>query len=159
MKFLTILIPTYNRSIKLLRLLNQIDFHLNRDENFSNLIDVIISDNGSHDDTFNIVNDFISSKSNFKYFLQDENKGFDNNIKFLYDIAESEFVWYFSDDDIIFENAFEEIINTLKKHNPDILLFSFAQPKTNKTLTFNASTPYYSTNEPNKIIDLKKKII
>lgn len=154
MKLLTILIPTYNRSTKLLRLLNQIELFINKDDRYLNLIEVIISDNGSNDNTSIILSDFIKNKNNFKFFLQNENKGFDNNIKFLYDIADSEFVWYFSDDDIIFENAFEEIINALQKQNPDILLFSFAQPKTNKILTFSAATSQYSTNEVNKIIEL-----
>ena len=154
MKLLSILIPTYNRSNKLLRLLKQIDIYLKIYENYSNLIDVIISDNGSSDNTFDIVNDFIAFKSNYKYFLQQENQGFDNNIKFLYNVAESEFVWYFSDDDIIFDHTFEKIIQGLQVHNPDILLFSFAQPKSNKNLTFKSNSPLYSTNEPNKIIEL-----
>lgn len=154
MKLLTILIPTYNRSSKLLRLLNQIDQYLNIDINYTNLIDVIISDNGSNDNTFDIVSNFMINKSNYKYFRHDENKGFDNNIKFLYNVAESEFVWYFSDDDIIFDYTFEKIIMTLQVYNPDILLFSFAQPKTNKILTFNSNKPLFTSYEPSEIIEL-----
>ncbi len=154
MKLLTILIPTYNRSKKLLRLLNQIDSYLNDDERFSEKIDVIISDNGSIDSTKNDVTDFIKFKKNFKYFRQNENKGFDNNIKFLYDVAVSEFVWYFSDDDIIFKGAFGEIINSLTYKNPDILLFSFAQPRTSKELTFNFPSSSFDIIEVSEIIEL-----
>lgn len=154
MKLLTILIPTYNRSNKLLRLLNQIYFYLNKDEKYSRIIDVIISDNGSIDNTKDDVTSFIKFKNNFKYFRQSENKGFDNNIKLLYDYADSEFVWYFSDDDILFEVAFDKIINSLTRKKPDILLFSFAQPHTNKELTFNFPSSSFDVIKVSEIIEL-----
>ncbi len=136
-----------------MRLLCQIDGFLNKDEKYKNCIEVLISDNGSKDDTAEVVKKFISSKNNYQLYLQGENKGFDINIKFLYGLANSKFVWYFSDDDILYDNAFEMIVNSLEQENPDLMLFSFAQPPNSLLRTFNFPNSHYSTNNISEIIE------
>lgn len=150
-KKISILIPTYNRSFYLSRLLNFIYDELNRLNLYSSF-EIIVSNNASTDETKKIVNESKLNKFNFKAYHQNQNIGFDKNVEFLYSKASSDYVWFFADDDIIFENTLLKVSNVINTHHPSVLLYSFQQPIGSLNKTFN-----YDTNI--KIFNDKKNII
>lgn len=139
---ISILIPTFNRRDKVVSLLNSLNQFINSKSEYVYSYEIIISDNCSTDGTNEAISEFISDKFNFRYYRQTTNVGFDCNIKFLYDKSTLDYVWYLSDDDIVNEDALGIIISTLSSETPDVLLFSFAQPRENKNLTFNVNEPF-----------------
>ena len=126
-KTFSILIPTFNRAEKLLRLLKIIEIETSI-LNVKTQIDVIVSDNASKDNTAKIMDEFTTTHFNFFYFRQTQNLGFDANIKFLYEKSRTDFVWYIADDDIPLPGSLLKVIETITEKDPDVLLFSFIQP-------------------------------
>lgn len=147
MKKLSILIPTFNRHSKLIRLLNQLEEFLINDNKLRDEVEILISDNCSPDITEEVVESFISGKKEFKYFRQEENLGFDGNVFFLFQNATSEFVWFFSDDDVILPGALQRIIFELNSHKLDLILFSFVQPLGSVIKTFNFSEKLFISSD------------
>ena len=151
MPTLSILIPTYNRVHKLLRLLKNIETEI-VDTNISDPIHVIVSDNGSSDDTQTEILHFKATKYKFSYFRQEKNIGFDGNVRFLYNKADTDYVWLFADDDILLPGAISMVIKGLKETGPDVLLFSFIQPPGSEFRTFNLPGQFEVITDPKEII-------
>ena len=108
---LTIAIPTYNRSRYLDLCLAQICKQLPGNEQ---LIELIVSDNSSTDNTEEIVKKYISQSHPIKYIKNKEDIGADRNIFQCYNIANSKYVLIFGDDDMLADNSINRIIATLK---------------------------------------------
>ena len=107
-KLLSICIPTYNRADYLKRLLDKIIPQILESEEE---IEICISNNGSTDNTCEIVIDFKEKHPNLiKYNENEKDLGFDRNVLKVVNMAEGEFVWTFSDDDLIVKNGLKEVI-------------------------------------------------
>lgn len=156
-KLLTIAIPTYNRADKLRRLLKKLEDQINLDS-LGSQIEILVSDNASTDNTPGVISEF-SENNNFKlkYFRQLSNLGFDFNCKFLYEKTQTDYVWFFSDDDIPLPCALSIILERLWGNKPDALIFSFEQPPETKVKAFNFSNNYEIFTEPSIIIELISK--
>ena len=124
---LTIAIPTYNRAAKLRRLLTVIQEEV-ATSCLQGSVVVLVSDNASIDETPSVASEFSDSNISLEYYRQPENLGFDGNLRFLYDKAQTDYIWYISDDEIPLPGSISTIYQTLQDTNPDVLLFSFAQP-------------------------------
>jgi len=114
---LTIAIPTYNRSDKLNKHLvniNTILFNYER----SNFIELLISDNCSTDETYEICkkHDAIDKNYTFTYLKNESNVGSERN--FIEAILKSsgKYVWLMGDDDTICDNSIEYIVNILENN-------------------------------------------
>lgn len=153
MSSLSIVIPSYNRASKLVRLLKNIEVNL-QESNLSDQIQVLVSDNASTDDTELQVTTFKTDRFRLDYFRQDKNIGFDGNVRFLYEAAKTNYVWFFSDDDILLPGAIATVLDGIKATQPDVLLFSFIQPPGSNTRTFNQSEEISVITNPKKIISL-----
>jgi glycosyltransferase involved in cell wall biosynthesis len=129
--FLTLAIPSFNRSAKLLSILRSIDGMLHN-LSFKEQIEIIVSNNGSSDSSAKDLESYLMqrprSASNLRVFNQATNIGFDLNVKFLYENARGQYLWFLSDDDILYPQAIERIFTELKARMPSILLFEFQQP-------------------------------
>lgn len=110
MKKLSICIPTYNRSTHLNNCLNSI--YLNG--KILEHIEICISDNNSSDDTFKIINSF-KNKINIKYNKNQNNIGVAKNILKTISMSNSEFCWVIGDDDLLFDNAVEEVLKKINE--------------------------------------------
>lgn len=137
MTFLSIAVPTYNRAYSLKKTLYSISSQIKSCPELINQVQVVVSDNGSGDDTEEVLAKFDSGVVNFRYYRQNENLGLDRNMRYLYNICDSEYVWYFSDDDVLYANAIKKIVAALQLQQPDALLFSFVQPVGSTQRTFN----------------------
>ena len=110
MKKLGICIPTYNRANTLLKQLNIIARAKNRSD-----FDIIVNNNGSTDD-YNLVKD-ICIKEGFKYVRNISNIGMVMNLANSFLLAKGyEYFWVLSDDDILFEDAIDRILEILNEN-------------------------------------------
>ncbi|MGD8778955.1 MAG: glycosyltransferase family 2 protein [Ignavibacteria bacterium] len=112
---LTIAIPTYNRasilSIALDKLLPQVT-------EFSDEIEVIISDNGSTDNTQEIIKNHTAqySKLNFKVYSQTFNTGYFGNFKKCRELSDGKYLWLLSDNEHLKGDAIKILLNIIKKN-------------------------------------------
>lgn len=149
---LSILIPTFNRANKLLRLLKSLESEVSH-LGVKTQIQVLVSDNASTDATPKILSEFSTVYFKFGYFCQTKNIGFDCNLRFLYHKAETDYVWYIADDDTPLPGAIETIFITLQDKNPDALLFSFIQPLGSTFRQFDFPEPIRLVKDPSLAIE------
>ena len=107
---LSICIPTYNRGwcIK-----QQIEMLSKSSSIQHGSVDVLISDNCSTDDTQLIVEEAILSGFNCTYIRNDANLGMDGNFISCFKKARGKYVWILGDDDFIYPESIEKIIEVL----------------------------------------------
>ena len=119
-KLLSICIPTFNRgdllAIQLQRLSDQIE-KLNINEN---LIEILISDNNSSDNTSNKIQHF-TKKKYIRYFFNKENIGPDANFLQLFQIAQGDYIWLLGDDDLFSSDIIDYLISKLSSKEIDYL--------------------------------------
>ncbi len=85
--------------------------------------EVIIIDDGSTDNSFNIINNFKNLRG-WK-ILQTENQGLGLTRNFGRSFAKSEYIYFLDSDDIINDNLIEHMRETINQYNkPDMILFS-----------------------------------
>lgn len=114
---LTIGIPTYNRPKKLKQCLISIEKQTLTDD-----IEILISIDGSTDDTESVVKKFISSsKFNIRYVKNKKNLGFDRNIINVYKNARGKYVWFLGDDDQMLTGGIKNIVKILKEEFPTVI--------------------------------------
>ena len=114
---LDILIPTYNRSAALVKNLDFLRDML-AGEKLLEKVQIIISDNGSPDNTESTVQKF--SKENerltIKYHRLPENRGIEANAVNVLSKAESEFVIWLGDDDFLPEKYLTFCFEKMEQH-------------------------------------------
>ena len=157
--FITISIPTYNRSIKLAAMLNDIRFCV-QNSFYKHNIKILVSDNGSDDNTLDILNYFKISFNeidiDFKYYSEYKNRGFDFNVFKCYENSNSDFVWFISDDDKLYKNNFDKIIETIFTNESSIYYFNFSQSNVNESNPYIKNDIIFQDNDENFIDAISK---
>jgi FkbM family methyltransferase len=150
MKKLCIAIPTYNRAEQLNRCLSDLRGLISQSI-YKDQIEVLVSDNGSDDGTQRILS---SQKIQFEIdaikiiiLKNDENLGFDKNLLLCFEEAESEYIWFLSDDDLIRVDAINFIFKDINSFNPNIILYNYNQ------FPHDFSNPYIRENKYFDAID------
>lgn len=106
---LSICIPTYNRSQYLLQTLKAF-----MPQVMPQQIPIYVSDNGSTDDTLNMLSQFKKDHYPLLFFRKNNsNLGIDRNIANAVRMASSRYVWLFGDDDVPCSYAVERILTHL----------------------------------------------
>ena len=130
MTILTIAIPTYNRGHRLEKTLRDLLQHV-VSSGFLSDIEVLVSDNGSPDNTRSIISaqkdSFLEKGIVFTHLNNEINLGFDENIRRCYEGASGEYVWFLSDDDNLFPDAISSIMSELDSKSAGALYFNFKQ--------------------------------
>ncbi|HEO66184.1 MAG TPA: glycosyltransferase family 2 protein, partial [Spirochaetes bacterium] len=119
---LSICIPTFNRAKALLRLLTVLAPQCEGKN-----IEIVISDNGSVDDTNRICNRFLGKYDFIRFRRSKKNLGFATNLLSVLRFAKGEYLWMLGDDDLIGSNAVLEIISTLNAESPSLLVCNFSR--------------------------------
>jgi len=104
---LSICIPTYNRSKFLIECLNSV---LNSVLDHKDNIEIIISDNASTDDTFDIVSKLKLEHPWIRYHRNDINIGGERNFRFAAALARGKYIWIFGDDDVMEVDAASKVL-------------------------------------------------
>ncbi len=138
MCLLSICIPTYNREQNLKKMLSSINLNPN--------IEIIICDDGSTDNTSQLVKDF-NKLIKIKYIFQ-KNSGVSAAMLNAYQNASGEYVIKMDSDDLFTENGLNFILDTLKNNSKnDAFLYGVEIIKNNKSsknLPPNGVTNYIS---------------
>ncbi len=112
---LTIAIPTYNRAGYLRQNLEQLRSELSGlDEK---LVEIVVSDNCSEDDTTEVVDEFIRTGFPIRYFRSESNLGWSPNFFKCYEYAHGKYVLVLGDDDFLVDGSLEIILNRLGQNN------------------------------------------
>ena len=147
---LSICIPTYNRARHLESCLHSVLTCLNHG---SSDFEVCISDNGSTDDTEEVVAR-IGNLLTVKYQKNATNLGIPRNFLNVVDMAEGDFVWLVGDDDLLVPDAITRLVALISEH-PAVDFFYvnayhlsseyvFSRPRPFDTLTLPARMTAFS---------------
>jgi len=120
---LSICIPTYNGMPNILKSLKYIEKAFLP---YNEHLEICISDNGSDDDTFKNISQFMkvtSLKIKIHHFVQ--NEGFDRNILKVLDMSKGKFAWLFGDDEFLIKKEAIKVFKLLSEIqiNNDVLLY------------------------------------
>ena len=133
---LSICIPTYNRAPHLSNCLQSI-ISMRKPKDFQ--FEICISDNGSNDNTKEIVNN-AKKDIDINYNRNESNLGIPRNFLKVVSMAKGEFVWLIGDDDLLLPHTLDTLEVLFKNHktvnffyiNSYLLdtnyIFSFTQP-------------------------------
>jgi glycosyltransferase involved in cell wall biosynthesis len=135
--FLTISIPTYNRSKHLYKLLESLLSIINNSSQ-KNRIGVFVSNNASTDDTIDTLSYFSEKYSalglEFNFNTLSRNMGSGVNVLETLKRPKSKYIWWFSDDDEVLPDFMERLLFELDEHKPNVCNVGFLQsPYTEKT--------------------------
>lgn len=115
-KILTIGIPTFNGSRYIREAIESVITQV--DIKHCDLLEILVSDNASTDNTCSIIDEYISkSKITITYICNDANVGYDRNVDNLFKHAKGEFVWLLGDDDYLADGAITKFFELIKKHH------------------------------------------
>lgn len=145
---LSISIPTYNRAKFLDECLESITSQFTTKEILSD-VEIVISDNGSSDNTAEIVEKFKKHFTNIHYYKNSTNLGFDRNLLNVVEKSSGRYCITLGDDDTLFPDSISFLLTTLKKHNdvPYFMLNCWGYDH-------NMKNPV--TANPNRILDSDK---
>ena len=82
------------------------------------VVEVIVCDNASEDDTREVVKPFLGEK-NFHYYRNPENVGMLGNLKVTAHHAEGRYVWIVGDDDIVKYEGINAVLAAIREY-PDV---------------------------------------
>ena len=114
----SVVIPTYNRKKQLFRLLDSIS-----KEDISNLHEIIIVDNNSDYDIYEVLNKYSNEK--IRIVKNSINVKMSTNIVNTFLHCKTKWMWLISDDDIICENSIQKISNILP-YNSNMAYLKFS---------------------------------
>ena len=131
MNNITICIPTFNQCKSLRKLLNQI-------YKFNNNIPVIISDNGSTDNTNYILKIDKKKIKKLKVFRLKKNFGFDYNYLKCVKTVKTKYFWVLGSDDEIYSNSIQNLNKIIKYLKfPNGITFIDNKEKHSKNINYN----------------------
>ncbi len=114
-KILSIIVPVYNVEQYLNRCFDSI---LKGDLSD---IEIIVVDDGSTDNSRSICDKYAQNYEMIKVFHK-ENGGLSDARNFGMNQCNGKYLWFIDSDDYIEDNAINQIVDLLKKHNPDVLV-------------------------------------
>ena len=136
---LTIAIPTWNRSHYLNFNLTQIRKECQKIG--ETLIEILVSDNCSIDNTALIVSSFIKSGFPISYYCSEKNLGWGANFLNCFKKARGKYVLLLGDDDLIVDGGLEIIINVL---NSNIIYGTLSLNAYGYTKDYMREMPFFS---------------
>ena len=114
---LSFCIPTYNFARFIGQTLHSIVSQAN------NEIEIVIVDGASTDNTLEIVQDYQKRFPNIRYLLREKNMGLDKDLNKSVDLAEGQYCWLLSADDVLKPGAIDRIFREISLGH-DIYLFN-----------------------------------
>lgn len=112
---LTIGIPTYNSGRTLRECLRSIT------DQFSNLnvferVEIVLSDNGSQDDTVRIIEEYRQKFPNIRYSRNETNLEFDRNVDAVLHNAKGDFCWTLSSNEYVEPGSVARVLAAIEQH-------------------------------------------
>ena len=139
---LSICIPTYNRSIFLKECLNSVLPQVKS----KNVVEVIVIDNASPDDTQVIVKEFIALYDCLKYYRNEMNLGYAGNQVKCIEYTTGDYMALLCDDDVYLDGQVDRILRVISARE-----YAFVALNYYSFLKYK-NKPYLSNFAPNKDI-------
>lgn len=146
-KLLTIAIPTYNRCDYLSQLVPALWAQVSA---YRNLVDIVVSDNASTDDTAAVADRLQAQGYEFRYLRRPVNIGMDGNFIATLEVVETRYCWLLGDDDVPVPGTLPSLLGALSQIQPDLLYLNSAWFPN----AFEASVPNADTSIPSEPIDV-----
>ncbi|CAN1531697.1 WcaA Glycosyltransferases involved in cell wall biogenesis [Flavobacteriaceae bacterium] len=121
---LSIIIPVYNAEKTINHTVQSILNQLNNRFN----IEFIICNDGSTDNSLDILNNLASEHHEIKLF-DNENQGVYKTRNFCFEQVSGDYVWFIDSDDLIIENALSIIYEKFNKEEFDVMNFGYVVEK------------------------------
>lgn len=118
---LSILIPVYNAEKYLERCLNSIV----RQKEFGDQVNMVIINDGSEDNSLDIIHRYAQKYSDAVKVVNRENKGIGPTRNELMNISDGEYIWFIDADDYVDDHSLDIILQTLKNGDYDMLLMGY----------------------------------
>jgi glycosyltransferase involved in cell wall biosynthesis len=118
---ISICIPTYNRARFLDECLESIVRQFQNPEVMA-AVNIFILDNQSSDNTAEVAEKFTNNFCNIQYIRDDQPRKLVPGIIKVASLADGDYIWVFSDDDLQSENALQTILNFIKNKNTDLII-------------------------------------
>lgn len=118
---LSLCIPTYNRSNYLDESLSVIANQLKKNQHLMDLVEVIVSDNASTDNTAEVVFRYMNELMNVKYFRNSVNIGCDENCIRSVSNSSGKYCWLLGDDDYIVNGGLAFVVAFLSASEVSVL--------------------------------------
>ena len=119
----SLIVPCYNASSYILKCIDSIS----KQEFDSNLFEVILVDDCSSDDTYQVL---LGAKENIKLNLRiyknEHNKGPGLTRRFAAEIASGDYLCFCDSDDWLENNTFEEIQKQIQIYSPDVVIYGMS---------------------------------
>ena len=115
---MSVCLPLFNGAEFLLDALLSLEHQTYKD------LEVLVSDDGSTDESVNIYNNFVKSSSLEMRFYQNSGLGIAGNCNFLANKANGDYLKFLFQDDILEPNCLEKFINSVNHYNDVSLAFS-----------------------------------
>lgn len=115
---LSIIIPTYNRATFLGPLLALLEAEVKGRES---LVEVIIGDNASTDDTESVAKVAVERCQAFRLIRHPENVGPEENFCKCLDVCDARYVWIMGDDDLPMPGVLGGLLTLLQNEQPDLV--------------------------------------
>lgn len=156
---LSLCIPTYNRAKFLNELINKIGSQIQELEN-PELIEFIVSDNCSTDDTSDVVKRYIENGINIRYIRNERNLGMDGNFVSCFKKASGSYIWLLGDDDYLYPGVLNDILTILSNSNIGLLHLKALNNKNqiieyNNSLSFLCDVSFWITYISSNIVNSK----
>lgn len=111
---ISIVIPSYNGEEFIANTLDSITSQYD-----SSKVEIVICDDGSKDNTHEIIHKYQTKFSNICFFKNDSNLGMDGNFSKAASHARGEYIWFSGQDDIFDSGAISKVISVVET-NPEI---------------------------------------
>lgn len=120
MKRYSIIIPCYNSENTILRAIESTT------QFFKYSVEIIIIDDGSNDNSYNLISKKYNTVDNIKLIRLDENRGVTHARNLGIDISFSKYMLFLDSDDYYLDGAAEAVEKTIKyNNNIDVFCFSY----------------------------------
>lgn len=124
---LSICIPTYNGAERIAKCLDFVIESVGESKD----VEIVVSDNGSTDNTQNVLKQYINTPF-IRLYRNDKNLGFNGNMRLLLDkYAVGQYCWMIGDDDLIDRDAISKVKTILQIDKPEFMIIQhrFIEPE------------------------------
>ncbi len=132
---LTIAIPTFNRAQYLRRCLESV---IDAAGGLLVEIELLISDNGSTDETPEVIEEVCEAGILIRYHHYEENRGPDWNILNCYTLAQGQYVWIVGDDDVLLQGSIGAVLALIRRQESGIIHVGVKPFRSESELEFQA---------------------